>query len=341
MSNFKRFLKLFEANDTEVLKDINPDSPGGNLVNNAYHAIKQKNATAAQDFVNKAKQVKDMAGLDKLKKDYYSRYGAKDIDNIYEAGYDYGKGMSNNAVSAYKKGEKPKSKWTREEILKGVSALFDNPTAYDKREYGDFISRKDEVMGIVRKLPLARLKEVLLIKSSWHHTSKYYNTTDFYSLPSDISELYDALYQNDLFEKKVVWEEVINKARLLEFDRTKNLRFPTDAIYDEEHPEYNSVPEDARYYVTVTDEIYGDLVKILDRMGATAYRVNAEETETGYIKTKIAKSGLRDRRKRSHEIIVDVFRSQLWSMPTEQLARKIISEVNYRNPEVLESICLS
>ena len=35
-------------------------------------------------------------------------------------------------------------------------------------------------------------------------------------LPSDISELYDALYQNDLFEKKVVWEEVINKARLLE-----------------------------------------------------------------------------------------------------------------------------
>ena len=230
MSNFKRFLKLFEANDTEILKDINPDSPGGNLVNNAYHAIKQKNATAAQDFVNKAKQVKDMAGLDKLKKDYYSRYGAKDIDNIYESGYI--------------KGEKPKSKW----------------------------------------------------------------------------------------------EGVINKVRLLEFDRTKNLRFPTDAIYDEEHPEYNSVPEEARYYVTVTDEIYRDLVKILDRMGATAHRVNAEETETGYIKTKIAKSGLRDRRKRSHEMIVDVFRSQLWSVPTEQLAWKIISEVNYRNPEVLRDM---
>lgn len=213
MSKISKYIKLLEQEfieDSDVLQGIDPKSPGGAVVNNAYYSIKDKNPSAAQNFVQQARQLKDMASLNQLKDKFYKQYGAKDIDDIYE-------------------------------------------------DYAGF-------------------------------------------------------------------------------DTSKNHKFPTDAIYDEEHPEYNNVSEEIRYYITVTDELYGNLRKTLEEMGIRIWRADSEETETGYIKILVAKNGLRDKRKKRHEMIVDVFRSQLWSMPTEQLAQKIVKEVNYRNPEILESI---
>lgn len=80
------------------------------------------------------------------------------------AGY-RGYSMSNNAVSAYDDGEKPISKWTKVEILDAISKI---------RGDLDF-----------SKLTVAELKRKFLYNSSWHHTSKYYNVTEFYSIDED------------------------------------------------------------------------------------------------------------------------------------------------------------
>lgn len=85
------------------------------------------------------------------------------------AGYD-GYRMSNNAVSAYECGEKPWSKWTKTEILEEVDGLIS-----DGLELG--VDRK--ALG---KVPAKRLKQLVLVQSSWHHTSSWYNATDFYMI---------------------------------------------------------------------------------------------------------------------------------------------------------------
>lgn len=86
------------------------------------------------------------------------------------AGY-FGYKMSNNAIDAYKNGEKPLSKWTKKDILKRINEL---------------ITEEELVLPIalnkLKKLPLKELKEVVLYNSSWHHTSNHYNRTDFYDI---------------------------------------------------------------------------------------------------------------------------------------------------------------
>lgn len=75
--------------------------------------------------------------------------------------------MSNNAVAAYADGEKPLSKWTKPEILE---AIFDN------------CEISEEKADLLRKMTVKELKDEFLQMSSWHHTSKFYNCTNFYSL---------------------------------------------------------------------------------------------------------------------------------------------------------------
>lgn len=100
------------------------------------------------------------------------------------AGY-HGYSMSNNAVSAYKDGEKPFSKWTKKSILAEIQTLHLNkPFLFDLR--------------LLNHMPLLLLKEMALSQSSWHHTSKFYNNTDFYSVTAD--ELYDCKNNQDLLD---------------------------------------------------------------------------------------------------------------------------------------------
>ena len=88
------------------------------------------------------------------------------------AGYS-GWSMSNNAVDAYDEGERPLSKWTKAEIL------------YEIKEQEVELQCSMEKL---RKIPLKVLKDTCLKCSSWHHTSKYYNETDFYALDIDALE---------------------------------------------------------------------------------------------------------------------------------------------------------
>ena len=74
--------------------------------------------------------------------------------------------MSNNAVQAYENGEKPLSKWTKAAIIEALA---------EQEAPAHFIEA-------IKKQPAAAVKTVLLYCSSWHHTSKQYNKTDFYSV---------------------------------------------------------------------------------------------------------------------------------------------------------------
>ena len=83
------------------------------------------------------------------------------------AGYN-GYKMSNNAVDAYRSGEKPKSKWTKTEIIEECIREKVDP----------------KTIAALKKLPADDVKNQCLRKTSWHHTSSMYNRTDFYSLDS-------------------------------------------------------------------------------------------------------------------------------------------------------------
>ncbi len=76
-----------------------------------------------------------------------------------------GYSMSNRAVEAYDKGEKPVSNWSKQAILE----------AYP-----------EEIAEKLKKFNLETLRNNCLKYSSWHHTSKYCNETDFYEIIEDI-----------------------------------------------------------------------------------------------------------------------------------------------------------
>ena len=71
-----------------------------------------------------------------------------------------GYSMSENAYYAYESGERPLSKWSKSEIVAKLPSQW---------------------RGELKKLSVKDLKRIFLEKTSWHHTSKFYNRTDFYS----------------------------------------------------------------------------------------------------------------------------------------------------------------
>lgn len=88
------------------------------------------------------------------------------------SGY-YNYSMSNNAVAAYSSGEKPFSKWTKSEIINSLI-------------YEEIDTTKIEM---IKNAPATSVKKLLTL-TSWHHTSSYYNKTDFYSV--DIAFIQDS-----------------------------------------------------------------------------------------------------------------------------------------------------
>ena len=95
------------------------------------------------------------------------------------AGYADDWSMSNNALDAYARGLRPRSKWTKADILDALPA---DARAYLKLD----------------QYPLEFLREYFLYPEEWHHTSKLYNETEFYrprinsidDTPEDVHDLY-------------------------------------------------------------------------------------------------------------------------------------------------------
>lgn len=100
------------------------------------------------------------------------------------AGYN-GYSMSNNAVNAYESGEMPYSKWTKEDIINEIENIDDTKVEFAKQ------------------LTAKELKEFILTRTSWHHTSMLYNKTDFYSVDENRVELLDQEQINHLKSLRV------------------------------------------------------------------------------------------------------------------------------------------
>lgn len=163
---------------------------------------------------------------------------------IKESGYS-GYSMSNNAVAAYDNGEKPLSKWTKSDIIELVRDI--NP----------------EIVNELKKLPLDVLKKKCLTQTSWHHTSSYYNKTNFYSFDEDyIMDLtLDGIldWQNDVQKPKEP-EGQINNKYLGSFDyiewagtrkHPKAIKHHLDDVY---------IEEKGSFYI-VTDKNGNELIK--------------------------------------------------------------------------------
>ena len=96
------------------------------------------------------------------------------------AGYADDFSMSNNAIDAYDRGLRPRSKWTKADILDALPA---NARTYLQLD----------------EYPLEFLREYFLVAEEWHHTSKLYNKTEFFrpgiddwidNTPEDVQDLY-------------------------------------------------------------------------------------------------------------------------------------------------------
>ena len=89
-------------------------------------------------------------------------------------GYD-GYSMSNNARMAYEDcREMPLSKWTKTELLSAIKSY--NVSA--------------DIILALQKHNTDTLRRELLMYSGWHHTSEYYNKTNFYAIDADkVNEL--------------------------------------------------------------------------------------------------------------------------------------------------------
>lgn len=83
-----------------------------------------------------------------------------------------GYSMSRRAAEAYEDGEMPKSKWTNKAMVAAIQSYCDE---FDMLFDPDLLKgmHKDEVF------------ERFFYESSWHHTSKFFNETDFYKLDED------------------------------------------------------------------------------------------------------------------------------------------------------------
>ena len=91
------------------------------------------------------------------------------------AGY-YGYSMSNNAIDAYENGEKPRGKWKKSEIVDAIGAAINS---------GEICPKCEKIMFYLYGIPAKYLRDLCLRRSSWHHTSSWYNETDFYSIDYD------------------------------------------------------------------------------------------------------------------------------------------------------------
>lgn len=79
--------------------------------------------------------------------------------------------MSVNAMQAYENGEMPKSRWTKATMLGAIA------------DYCDMFGMPYD--GSAAKLTRDELFERFFVWTSWHHTGKYANVTDFYGLDEE------------------------------------------------------------------------------------------------------------------------------------------------------------
>ena len=139
--------------------------------------------------------------------------------------------MSRRAAAAYEDGEMPKSKWTKKAMVAAIKDVCDDlDLVYDPA---------------IEKMKKDELFHTFLYNSSWHHTSKFFNETDFYAIDEDaLADRFPEMSDRQIAEReaaraaelelraaerKAAEEE--RRAREAEENERRNLR----REYEEEH----------------------------------------------------------------------------------------------------------
>lgn len=100
-----------------------------------------------------------------------------------QSGY-CGCSMSVNAARANADGEMPKSKWTKAAMLAALNEWLEE----EGLTLNDGITPPE-------KLTKSALFDEYFYNSSWHHTGKYANITEFYALNTEL--LYDLTHEEN------------------------------------------------------------------------------------------------------------------------------------------------
>lgn len=128
--------------------------------------------------------------------------------------------MSWGAEAAYEDGEMPKSKWTKTKMIQVIEKWMDEEDLF----VDVYTMKKDEIF------------DSYFMWSSWHHTSKYANKTDFYTTNTDA--LFAASHdttEEDIARREAYWkiEDEKRKKRLA----TKNAKIEAFKKKHGCHPE--------------------------------------------------------------------------------------------------------
>lgn len=119
-----------------------------------------------------------------------------------------GYSMSKNAVSAYEAGEMPKSKWTKKAIIDGIKEVCEELNLRYESKFESF--KKADLWGM------------FITWSSWHHTSKCFNETDFYAINEDaVKERFEPLTAEELEQRR---EDQQARLKAAKAEKNKKLR---------------------------------------------------------------------------------------------------------------------
>ena len=150
-----------------------------------------------------------------------------------QTGY-VGSSMSENALLAYEAGEKPKSKWTKKAML---------------AEIGEFC----ETLGLAIPAEVTAMKKDDLFSkffefSSWHHTSKFANKTNFYDLNGEkVVEVFLAHRNVEEFEKIAENGDWNERTRAAEVAGDMGCTDLLDKLAGDESPEVSDENADVRF----------------------------------------------------------------------------------------------
>lgn len=197
-----------------------------------------------------------------------------------------GYSMSRRAAEAYEDGEMPKSKWTKKAMVAAIQSYCDE---FDMSFDPDVLKgmHKDEVF------------ERFFHESSWHHTSKFFNETDFYKLDEDavcwsfrpmtdaeVAER-DALRRQAIEEERAV-REAMRAAEIEQLNRHRAYReehgFAPDTVaaFAHEHPECceERISRKGNRVLSYIDFLAQEQVCPIDRIGET-HLFGFDATEPG------------------------------------------------------------
>lgn len=197
-----------------------------------------------------------------------------------------GHSMSRRAAEAYEDGEMPKSKWTKKAMVAAIQSYCDE---FDMSFDPDVLKgmRKDEVF------------ERFFHESSWHHTSKFFNETDFYKLDEDaVCGSFRPMTQTEVAERDAVRRQAIEEektereamraARSEQLERHRAYReehgFAPDTVaaFAHEHPEccHERVSRKGNRILSYIDYLGQEQVCPIDRIGET-HLYGFDATEPG------------------------------------------------------------